>query len=146
MRIRPAYAAHAVDAWLWKKGLVVPEARLVLRRLLLLAGTTLAAGLALWPLNSGLFWFGATVALCAWNFYGLTIFVQRAIPSGWSKALLFRMILGANGRLLFTGLFLYIVLVRFGAPLPAVLAGVTAPVAFVLLLGLTLGLRRKRTP
>lgn len=137
--------SHAVDAWLWKKGLRVAEARNVLRRLVLAAGFAVPAGLLLWPLWNGFFWFGICVALGAWNFYNLTIFVQHAIREGWSGSLLTRLLLGSNGRLLLTGFFIYIAASQCAAPLTALAGGVSMPVALIFIEGLTRIFRSRRT-
>lgn len=138
-------ASHAVDTWLWKKGLRAVEARNVLRRLMLTAGIVVPAGLLLWPLWNGFFWFGICVALGAWNFYNLTIFVQHAILGGWSGSLLIRLLLGSNGRLLLTGFFVYVAASWCAAPLTALAAGVSMPVAFIFVEGLTRIFRNHRT-
>ncbi len=140
MNINPA---RAVDAWLWNKGLHIPEARTVLRRLVLTAGFAVPLGLAIWPLWNGLFWFGVCTALGAWNFYGLTIFVRHAISAGWSGSILFRLLLGANGRLLITGCFLYLALIWCAAPVAALAAGVTTPVVFIVIEGCARMFRRQ---
>ncbi len=132
MNINPA---RTVDAWLWNRGVHIPEARRVLRRLVLTAALSVPSGLAILPLWNGLFWFGVCTALGAWNFYGLTIFVRHAIFTGWSGSILFRLLLGANGRLLITGCFLYLALVWCAAPVTALAAGVTVPVVFIVIEG-----------
>jgi uncharacterized membrane protein len=85
----------------------------------------LVAGLCLLPLTSWLVWFAAGALLVAWNFYGLARFIQGLSLAAYSQAMLIGMLARSNLRLVFSAVFLYVLLVWLEASVWAVVAGIT---------------------
>ena len=65
---------HALDAWLWRRGISDPTIRLVLRNEILLAAIFLLLGIVLYVVTVWLFWFGMGAALLVWSFWALSRF------------------------------------------------------------------------
>lgn len=131
--LQPVYY---VDRWLWRHGFAAGPVRVGARALILLAAALLTTGVILFPLASWPFWLGAGVALSAWNFYSLALFVLRAFPTGnaggaassAARRLLLGQLLRSNLRLFITGFFVYTALVAFHASPLALAAGLSAAV------------------
>ena len=116
---------HRLDALLWRRGFHRPEVRLAMRNELLFSVPLLFAGLCLLPLTSWLVWFAAGALLVAWNFYGLARFIQGLSLAAYSQAMLIGMLARSNLRLVFSAVFLYVLLVWLEASVWAVVAGIT---------------------
>lgn len=135
----PVRLAH--DAFFWLNNLLVrggvtsPEIRVILCWQLIGSVICLVVGVFFWLATVWIFWFGAGLALGTWNFYGLSKFIIRMIPHGWSNKVLVGQLLRTNGRLLFTGVFLYVALVWCSAPAFALVAGLLVVMFPIVLIG-----------
>ena len=118
-----------LDAWLWQRGLHAAPIRLILRIQASVAGLGLVIGITALPWTSWGIWFALSACLAAWIFYALSQSVQRIIQIGWSKDTFLRLWVRTMGRLLFVGVFLYLALVWFNAPVSALIAGLSMLVA-----------------
>ncbi len=112
--------------------------RMVLLLTLYSAFMAIASGLLLWSFSAKgvwLVWFGLAMLLSAWNFYGLARFVYRSVVSGWQAMMLVRLLFGTQLRLLLTGVFVYVAIVYFEAPLFALVCGLTILLIYATLCG-----------
>lgn len=123
---------HALDSWLWRRGIQHPRIRFVVRNELLCAGIALLCGGALWIVTPWLVWFAVGLALIAQVFWGLARFFLRTSLLEYSAALLMMALLRASARLLLTGAVLYVALVWCRAPVLALLGGLVAGTAVAL--------------
>ncbi len=117
---------HALDAWLWRRGIQHPHIRFVVRTELLCAGVALLFGAAAWWVTPWPFWFAVGFALIAQIFWGLARFFLRTSLLEYTAALLMMALLRATARLLLTGVVLYMALVWCRAPAMALLGGLVA--------------------
>lgn len=123
-----------LDSILERRGFAAPIRRILLCSLMV--GVLCSLGGAIgWQQNTALLWFGLAALLSSWNFWGLANFINKAISNGWSQNLRFRLFLGFQLRLFLTGIFVYIALVHWCAPLYAVLAGLSISLVFVVIFG-----------
>ena len=123
---------HALDAWLWRRGVQHPRIRFVVRNELLCAGAALLCGAAVWYVTPWPFWFAVGFALMAQVFWGLARFFLRTALLEYTTALLMMALLRATARLLVTGAVLYVALVWCRAPVLALLGGLVAGTAVAL--------------
>ena len=123
-----------LDTALERRGFATPIRRILLSSLMVGVLCTLG-GLIGWQNNKALLWFGLFVLISTWNFWGLASFINKMISKGWSKNIQFRLFLGFQLRLFLTGIFVYIALVHWYAPLYAVLSGLSVSLVFVVIFG-----------
>jgi hypothetical protein len=123
---------HALDACLWRRGVQHPQIRLVVRNVIVAALAGLLAGAACFYWTPAVFWFGVGLALLAQVFWGLAHFFLRTNLLEYTTALLMVALLRATGRLLLTGVVLYVALVWCRAPVWALLGGLVANTAVAL--------------
>ena len=124
--------AHAVDAWLWRKGLGHPVIMPIIRNELLLSCFLLVLGGAVFFLSSWPFWFAFGLAIMAVTVYSLARFFLKAPLDAYSKALLMSVLVRWLGRLLVIGVLVYLALIECQAP-PTALAGGVAGATLVAL-------------
>lgn len=124
--------AHAVDAWLWRKGLGHPVIMPIIRNELLLSCFLLVLGGAVFFLSSWPFWFAFGLAIMAVTVYSLSSFFLKAPLDAYSNALLMRVLLRWLGRLLTISVLVYLALIECQAP-PTALAGGVAGATLVAL-------------
>ena len=80
-------------------------------------------------------WFGVAALFSAWNFWALAKFVHQRISNNWNRSLAARLLLSTNLRLFITGIFVYISFVLAGAPLAALLGGLSLSLFFIIISG-----------
>lgn len=124
--------AHAVDAWLWRKGLGHPVIMPVIRNEFLLAAVLLPLGGAVFFLSTWPFWFAFGLAIMAVTVYSISSFFLKTPLDAYSKALLMSVLLRWVGRLLVISVLVYLALVECQAP-PTALAGGVAGATIVAL-------------
>jgi len=136
---------HRLDTLLWQRGFHRPEVRLVMRNEALFALSLFILGICLLPLTTWLLWCAAGALLIAWNFYGLARFIQGLSLSAPSRTLLPGLLLRSHLRLVFSALFLYVVLIWLEASVWAVTAGITGAMGLLAVTALAwLAGQRKR--
>lgn len=124
---------HAVDAWLWRQGLRDPVVMPVVRNELLLAGILLLLGGAVFFLSTWPFWFAFGLAIMAVTVYSLASFFLRAPLDAYSKSLLMSVLARWLGRLLVTGVLVYLALIEWRASPSALVGGVAVATAVALI-------------
>lgn len=123
-----------LDAALERRGFAAPIRRVLLCSLMV--GTLCSlGGLAGWQKNTALLWFGLFALFSTWNFWGIANFINKALSAGWSTNIQVRLFLGFQLRLFLTGIFVYIALVHWYAPLYSVLGGLSVSLVFVVICG-----------
>lgn len=123
---------------LWRKGFVYAPLRLAVRDLLIFSAIFFAAGTALLPWTSQVFWAGVAALLSCWNFYTLAIFIQSTLPAalpaedkrGAATAHVVKkgLRLWTYLRLFLTGFFVYFALVQLQVSPIALAAGLSVSV------------------
>jgi len=126
---------------LWRKGFVYAPLRLAVRDLLIFSAIFFAAGTALLPWTSQVFWGGVAALLSCWNFYTLAIFIQSTLPAalpaedkrGAATAHVVKkgLRLWTYLRLFITGFFVYLALVQFQASPASLAVGLSASVTII---------------
>ncbi len=130
-----------LERWCWRHNVRDALIRAILSRQIALSLLTLATGAISAPFWKGgvwLFWFGFGAALSTWNFYTMVKFVQKIIPTSWSRSKLARLLINANCRLLLS-LGIFFAAFAWGkAPLSALFLGFAT-----ILMGITIaGLKK----
>ncbi len=120
---------HALDSWLWRRGIQHPVIRVLLRNELLAGALALLVGGMLFVVTPWIFWFGVGLALMTQVFWGLAHFFLRGRLTTYTTALLLAALLKATLRLLVTAGVLFVALVVCAAPPLAVIAGIAGSMA-----------------
>ena len=126
-----------LDKYLYGRGFLQPQVRLLLRTQLLVAlfcvvSTVLAPLIGLWVV-----YFALAALLMTYNFYSLAKFVHLIVYQRFSKTLLFSLLIRVYGRLIVTGLTLYVLVSWCHASLPALCAGLATVALTIVAWGLT---------
>ncbi len=126
-----------IDKYLYGRGFLQPQVRLLLRTQLLVAlfcvvSTVLAPLIGLWVV-----YFALAALLMTYNFYSLAKFVHLIVYQRFSKTLLFSLLIRVYGRLIVTGLALYVLVSWCHASLPALCAGLATVALTIVAWGLT---------
>ncbi len=122
-----------LQSFLGQKGVRLAPIRRAISQQIILTVLTLFLGFCLLPVSTWILWIGVGLALGSWNFFGLSIFFMREISYGWSKKLLIQQLLRFQGRLLFSGIFMYGIFVWCNASPTAFVIGLLCsmvPVVF----------------
>jgi len=122
---------NKIDGYLYSRGFVRPEVRRLVRFQFILTLFASGAGLALcwfylWPLH-----FAIGVGLAAFNFYSLAKFIQQIVFMTYSRQILTELLIRFFGRLLLSGLLLYVLIIVVKVSIVALLAGLTSVVATI---------------
>ena len=129
------------DRQLWRKGFVHAPLRGAVRNLFFFSLLLFALGLALLPWLPHIFWSGVMAVLSFWNFYTLSLFIQRALPAvipeedkrGEARGRIVKkgLLIRTQLRLFITGIFVYIALVVFQASPAALAAGLSSAIIII---------------
>lgn len=131
---------NKIEAWLYRRGFEHEETRQVARdQITLTILACLLAAVGGW-FRQEIFDFAAGAVLVTWNFYSLTLFVQRILVKKQANVL--GMLLRFYGRLIVTGLALYALLVWAGSSATALIAGLSTVVVILFIWGLSRMMRK----
>ena len=124
-----------IEGFLYRQGFTHPQVRRVMLVQVYVALAMCAAGLALggfavWPLFMAL---GALLA--TWNFYHLSRSVSQLVYVEYSRGMLVGLVVRFYGRLLVTGFVLAALIYWGGAPMSALLTGLSSVVATIVCWG-----------
>ncbi len=128
--------AHKIEKALYARGFTsAPVRKLMRNQIFVLLGSVMLLLLVpfagWWPLD-----FAVGSLLVTYNFYALARFVQQMVLQTYTKEKLFGLLVRVYGRLLLTGLTLF-VLIRWGqASVPALVAGLSTVAATIIIWGL----------
>ena len=124
-----------LESRLYARGFRRPELRqMVLSQFWMSAGITLL-GILLLPLSSWLAFAAVGSILAGVNFYHLAKSMQDMVTMRFTSALLMAVLFRFLGRLLMSGLVLYICITLVNAPVVALLVGLTAAVGSIFVWG-----------
>ncbi len=124
-----------IEGFFYKRGLDVPEIRILMRNQFYLTGLGIAISL-IFGLTSWAFEFIVGALLGCVNFYALAKIIQQLI---FVRRRAIASLLGSfYFRLLFTGIVLYVVIVFFKANIVALLSGLSIVIINILIFGATL--------
>lgn len=128
---------HKVDKHLYDKGFTQPQVRTLLRTQLLVAmggilSLVLAPLFGMWVVH-----FALATLLMTYNFYALAKFVHLIAYQQFSRFLLVSLLIRVYGRLIVTGLALYVLVSWCHASLPALCAGLATVAITIVVWGLT---------
>ncbi len=127
---------HRVDKFLYNRGFNHPQVRSLMRAQLLVALSS-SLSLALVPfLGLWVVYFTLATLLMTYNFYALAKFVQLIVHQRFTRTLLFSLLIRVYGRLIVTGLALYVLVSLCHASLPALFAGLGTVAITIVVWGL----------
>lgn len=123
---------RGIEKALYERGFYAPQIRALVRYQVYVAGVSFLTLCLLpfvgnWPLV-----FVAGVLLATYNFYAMAKFVQQIVTTKFTKGMLVSLLARVYGRLLLTGVALFVLIVWVKASLVALLAGLTTVVATIL--------------
>lgn len=127
---------HGIEKTLYARGFTAEPVRKLMRNQILLVLASMPLLLLIpvvgqWPVD-----FVAGALIVTYNLYSLARFVQQLVLKSYTRALLFSLLGRFYGRLLLTGLTLF-VLIRWGqASVPALVAGLSTVAATITIWGL----------
>ena len=127
---------HRIDKALYVRGFAAAPLRRLMRSQIFVAlactaTVVLSPWLGMWPVD-----FALGAVLATYNLYALSRFVQQMVLTTYTRGLLVSLLLRVYGRLLLTGLTLY-VLIRWGqSSVPALVIGLSTVAATILIWGL----------
>jgi len=128
--------AHKIEKALYVRGFTsAPVRKLMRNQILVLLGSVCLLGLVPW---AGVWpaYFVVGALLVTYNLYALARFVQQLVLETFTREMLFGLLFRSWGRLLLTGLTLF-VLIRWGqASVPALVAGLSTVAATITVWGL----------
>lgn len=128
--------AHTIEKALYQRGFTATPIRKLMRNQIFVVLASAATLLLIpwagwWPTD-----FAAGAILATYNLYSLSRFVQQMVLQTYTKGMLMSLLVRVYGRLLLTGLVLF-VLIRYGqASLPALVAGLGTVAATIVVWGL----------
>jgi hypothetical protein len=128
---------HRVDKHLYDSGFSQPQVRALVRTQLLVTmcgalALILAPLLGMWVMH-----FTIATLLMTYNFYALAKFVHLIAYQRFSRFLLVSLLVRVYGRLIVTGLALYVLVSWCHASLPALCAGLATVAITIVVWGLT---------
>ena len=125
-----------INKELFARGVHHPSIRELLFACIIVTGLSLGIGLLLLPLGHWPFYFGVGATLATTNFWYLAKSAQHNVSRSFSPTIILLFLVGFTARLCLTGIALFLLIVRWGAPVAPLAAGLACSVTVITVWGL----------